>query len=65
MGGHFFEPLVRDTAATGHVAQERDDILLSLGPTEGGENHGIEVTRLRGPGSAESVGDLLFEGCHA
>ena len=41
VGGDLFEALIRNTAAGGHVAQERDDVLLPLGTTEGGENHQV------------------------
>ncbi len=32
VGGDLFEALIRDTAVSGHVAQERDDVLLPLVP---------------------------------
>ena len=38
-----FEPLVRDAAAAGDVAQERDDVVLAFGPAEGGQEHGVVV----------------------
>ena len=41
VGGDLLEALVRDAAAGGHIAQERDDVLLTLGAAEGGENHQV------------------------
>ena len=40
-----FQPLVRDAAATGDVAQEGNDVILAFGATEGRQQHGV-VTRL-------------------
>ena len=37
MVGDLFEPLVGDAAPARDVAQERDDVVLPLGPAEAGE----------------------------
>ncbi len=56
VGGDLFEALIRDAAASGYVAQERDDVFLPLGATEGGENHQVVGARLFGT----VTGDAAF-----
>ena len=56
VGGDLFEALIRDAATSGYVAQERDDVLLPLGATEGGENHQVVGAHLFGA----LTGDAAF-----
>ena len=43
VGGDLLEALVRDAAPARDVAQERDHVVLALGPAEGGEQQGVVV----------------------
>ena len=56
VGGHLLEPLVRDAAAARDVAQERDDVLLTLRPAEGGEDQGVEAVRRVGALGTQGIG---------
>src|SRR5690606_29891836 len=46
---HLFEALVGDAAAAGDVPQERQDVILALGASEGGKQNGIVVGGGRNP----------------
>src|SRR5699024_10761245 len=46
VGGDVLEPFVRDAAPGGDIAQERDDLVLSLRTAESGEQDGVVVGRL-------------------
>ena len=53
--GDLFEPLVGDAAAAGDVAEERNDVILALGPAEGGEQDGVVVLGRHPAGFGDGV----------
>ena len=62
-----FEPLVRDAAAPGDVAEERDDVLLALRAAEGGQEDGVVLLGSHPAGLGDGVhcGHLGVERTHA